>query len=105
MPIKDLPARLRCIHSSCKDLNTQLLSKPISDELSNLCSKWQAFDITSKSRRLRTWPTQAADFFCFPFPSAARRSGTADGSRWEKLLDHPNGSCRSALHDRGWACI
>jgi hypothetical protein len=39
MPIKDLLAHFRDIHHSGKDLNMQLLSKPMSDEARNLCSK------------------------------------------------------------------
>jgi len=54
MPTKDLPARFRCIHHSCKDLNMKWLSRPMSDEARDLCSKRQAFDIPSRSRRLRT---------------------------------------------------
>jgi hypothetical protein len=39
MPAKDLFDRSRCIHRSGKDLNMQLLSKAMSDEARNLCSK------------------------------------------------------------------
>jgi hypothetical protein len=53
MPTRGLLARFRCIHWPRKDLNLKRLSKPISDQTRNPCSKRQAFDIPSKSRRPR----------------------------------------------------
>jgi hypothetical protein len=53
MPTMELLNRFRGIHHSGKNLNMKLFSKPMSNKSRRLCVRWQAFDIPSKSRRLR----------------------------------------------------